>query len=662
MAGNAIIGALRVVLGADTAQLDKGLKDAQGSLSRFGSMVKTAGVAAVGALAGALGGVGYAIKGVIDEADNLGKLAQSIGIPVEELSKLKHVADLSGVGLEDLGKSVIKLSRSMSEVAGGNVTGAAAMAFSSLGISVRDAAGRMKSSDSVMGEVADKFADMKDGANKTALAVALFGRAGASMIPMLNQGSAAINEAKREAEDLGLVIDKKTSAAAEIFNDNLTRLARVMSGVWVQVSGQLAPELARLSTIFVNLAKDGGLAKSAAEFISGAMTFLSQEVAKVILTVQRLATEFVAFKEIFNFGSDKSIGERFEAFKKAGEETQRQFAQLKATFENDPIGNVDDALAALGSTLKDKVNKPLADAPALATSAKNALQSFLESQAKSTAAREAEVKAVGLETGAKERLKVVDQASLIAAQNRIALTPQMNAAIAATADAAAQAALKLEGMNLIQQSLAPHEVYRLELEKNRLALAAVGATAEQVGRVQQAAAEKAGTDWGTAGASIAGSMQKIGDAFSKESKSMAAVAKVAGVIQATISMFTGAAKALELPFPANLAAMATVLAQGAGLVASIKSQKVSGFATGGSFRVPGGMGGGDKVHAAFEPGEIVDVWRPGEGDRDQRGGGGRTMTEVTVNMAGEVFNRDTLRKLIDGLNDMGTDGYRLKIA
>ena len=45
MAGNAIIGALRVVLGADTAALDKGLKDAQSSIATFGRQLDTAAAA-----------------------------------------------------------------------------------------------------------------------------------------------------------------------------------------------------------------------------------------------------------------------------------------------------------------------------------------------------------------------------------------------------------------------------------------------------------------------------------------------------------------------------------------------------------------------------------------------------------------------------------------
>lgn len=144
---------------------------------------------------------------------------------------------------------------------------------------------------------------------------------------------------------------------------------------------------------------------------------------------------------------------------------------------------------------------------------------------------------------------------------------------------------------------------------------------------------------------------------------MATAAKVFGVIQGTISMFTGAAKALELPFPANIAAVAAVLAKGASLVASIKSQSVpKGMMTGGSFTVPG-SGGPDSQRVALDlsPGEQVDVWRPeqGGGPDPRRGAGGGNTYNLSVPIA-TTF--DALRSLIDGINAMNRDGYRLNVV
>lgn len=74
MAGGAVIGALRVVLGADTAALDKGLKNAEGSISKFSRQVGIAGAALAASMAAAMGGISVAVGKALADADNLGKL------------------------------------------------------------------------------------------------------------------------------------------------------------------------------------------------------------------------------------------------------------------------------------------------------------------------------------------------------------------------------------------------------------------------------------------------------------------------------------------------------------------------------------------------------------------------------------------------------------
>ena len=672
MAGNAVIGALRVVLGADTAALDKGLKGAQSSFSRFAGSMKSVGLVMAGAFAGVAGGVAAAVKSSLNEADKLSKMAQSVGVPVEELSKLKHAADLSDVSLESLSTSMVRLSKSMSEVAGG-ATGPASEAFKALGISVRTD-GTMKSSSQIMSEVADKFAGYSDGANKTALAVALFGRAGAAMIPMLNGGSAALEEAKREAEELGLVIDSKTAKAAEDFNDNLTRLSKVATGVTTQFAAHLAPSLSQVSTEMVKVAKDAQFLNQVSVGLEIGTKALASTVLVAVYAYKQFAT-FIgtvieAAVKLGNAdfsGALDSLKSGFAAVKSTALETVDSFKQLWSPPDttgivagfNLYIGKSKEAQAAAQSFL-DQQKK---DAPAVGTGSKDALQSFLDGQQKAIASRNAEAAAVGLAAGEMEKLKVQQQAELIAKQNNITLTDALNAKITATGEAAAAAALRLQGANLTEEMLLPWESFNLKLDRNRQLFEAGAISAETYGRANKKVAEDANADWATAGQSIAGSFQQIGQSFAKESKSMAMVAKIAGVVQSTISMFTGAAKALELPFPANLAAMAQVLATGAGIVASIKSTKTTGFKTGGSFTMPG-SGGQDSKRVALDltPGEQVDIWRPGEGGRDPRGGANGGLMEVTVNLVGEVFNKETYRKMIEGLNEMSADGYRLKIA
>jgi hypothetical protein len=661
MASNATIGALRVVLGADTAALDKGLKDAQGSLARFSAQMKNVGLVAAGALAGIIGGSAAAIKNAVNEADKLGKMAQSIGIPVEELSKLKYAAELSDISMESLGTSMVRLSKNMSAVAGG-AAGPAAEAFKALGVSVKNTDGTMKSSSVVLSEVADKFAGYQDGANKTALAVALFGRAGAAMIPMLNAGSAALEDAKKEAEEFGLVIDKKTAAAAENFNDNLTRLSKVASGFWTQVSAQLAPEMARLSNEMVRLAKDTALVQSAVSIAEGIMKTFG--VVTISATAwlkdwaQTLNAVVTAAKQFGNLDFSagiKTLSGSLQQTKAIFKESEDAIFRLLTPPEGPP---------ALAGKI-DEVNKSLRDAPALATGAKNALQTFLESQNKSIVARNAETATIGMEAGALERLKIVQQAELIAKQNSIALTPLLNAQIAQTAAAAGNAALALAGMRTTQENLEPMELYRQKLVEINAQLAAGAINAETYAAASAKAAMTVTQSYADGATTAISGFQQLASEFGKTNSKMAKGAQALAVVEALINTYVGFTKALAtIPPPLNYAAAAGVLAAGMAKVMAIKSQsvpQVNAF-TGGSFTVPG-SGGPDSrsMMMNLSPGEQVDIWRPGEGTGEQRGAGGAAPQPMTVQIA-DPFAREFWRRGLEQINSLTRDGYRLEVA
>lgn len=177
-------------------------------------------------------GLAYKVLGdftqALDTADQLNKLAKSTGIATEELSAYKYAADLSGVSIEETAKGINFLSRNMVEAAGGSKE--ASKGFELLGIAVRDSGGNLRSADAVMMEVAERFSRMKDGAAKTTLAMEIFGRGGAALIPMLNEGADGMAKMRSEAERMGLIVGGDTARAAEGLNDNLERLNKMISG------------------------------------------------------------------------------------------------------------------------------------------------------------------------------------------------------------------------------------------------------------------------------------------------------------------------------------------------------------------------------------------------------------------------------------------------
>ena len=211
----------------------KGLAGAAGGLSgALGSLVPLATGAGLAAMA----------KGAIDAADNMNDLSQKTGVSVESLSKFQQAANAGGTSIEGVGAAMIKLSKGMTT---GKMP--AIDALNELGINAKDASGKLKGTDQIMLEVADKFKSMPDGAGKTALALQLFGKAGADMIPMLNGGSKAIT-------DLSATMTGPFAKGADSLNDKLAALQGKLLGLGVQIGTALMPMLNVIADLVMGLA------------------------------------------------------------------------------------------------------------------------------------------------------------------------------------------------------------------------------------------------------------------------------------------------------------------------------------------------------------------------------------------------------------------------
>lgn len=201
----------------------------------FGPLAALASVAGFGGL----------IKSQIDLGDQLHKTSQKLGIAVEDLSAYQYAAKLSDVSNEQLTGGMAKLAKTMQDAAS-NKTGEAAIAFRALGVSVTDTAGNLRPLNLVLDEVSKRFEETRDGTNKTAMAMQLFGRSGAEMVPMLNSLRGLSEEARRT----GNVVSADFARKAEQFNDSMSRmekaagnLARMVAGPVVNALGEMTERI-----------------------------------------------------------------------------------------------------------------------------------------------------------------------------------------------------------------------------------------------------------------------------------------------------------------------------------------------------------------------------------------------------------------------------------
>lgn len=199
------------------------------------SLVKgiATGAAAVGAAAASLVSsiTGSAVK-VSEYGDNIDKMSQKIGISAESYQKWDYVMQRAGTSVDNLKtgmKTLITAAESGSD------------AFDKLGISQKEIASM--SQEELLEKTIKSLADMEEGAERTALATQLLGKAGMDLGPLLNSGSEAIMEQMQMAEDYGMVMSDKAVAASAVFQDSLTTFKGTIGGMRNSIFSEFLPSM-----------------------------------------------------------------------------------------------------------------------------------------------------------------------------------------------------------------------------------------------------------------------------------------------------------------------------------------------------------------------------------------------------------------------------------
>ena len=211
-------------------------------------------------------------KAFMDLVGTTNALQRIAGGTKEQVSGLSAAMQLSGVDATKATGALTIFSKNLGNAASdGEKT--AAMA-EKLGTSFLDASGQVKPMSEILPGLSDKFKSMPDGAEKTALAMQLFGRSGAAMLPFLNKGSAGIGELTDKARQMGLVVDDVSGKAFAKAKVSQREYAMSLQGLMVTIGGWFLPittalgNVDRQSIIPVIQAATGFLASHRAQFIA----------------------------------------------------------------------------------------------------------------------------------------------------------------------------------------------------------------------------------------------------------------------------------------------------------------------------------------------------------------------------------------------------------
>ena len=317
----------RIVIEA-TDNTQAGIASAnRGLASLMQQAVASRGALALLGGAGIVGGLAMITQQGLEAADSAGKLAQKMGTTVEEASALSYAAKLSAVDTGTLAKGMKGLSEKLVEASDG--ASDTARLFKLMGVDIKGG------TVPALEQVADYFAQLPDGATKTALAVKVLGKSGQEMIPFLNEGGAGIRRMKEEAKDLGLVIDGETAAAAQKFNDNLAAMKTGAEALAITLATKMAGALGNISEAMKAAYLDGGKLMALWVGLGGAADHIFGSAG--LSETQRIAKEMNEIQDRMR-QSGQRLQDAGDLIGKNGETTraaimagiQKDFNQLKA--------------------------------------------------------------------------------------------------------------------------------------------------------------------------------------------------------------------------------------------------------------------------------------------------------------------------------------------
>ncbi len=269
-------------------------------LSKVTSEFKGLASVSLAPLAGGIAAASAAIKSSIAETVAYGSAvddaSRSLGVATDRLQAFRYAATLGGSSAEEMDGALAKLNVQLAQAAAGKNKDVPEL-FEQMGIAMRDANGQMRTADDLLPEIADAIASQSTQAGKARIATLLFGKAGQNLIKTLNDGSAGLNNARKEAEKFGVIMDGEAVAAAAMFGDEMTKTRYAIKGVQMSIGSQLLPVLQPLleqfnawiasnrewiATTIAEAALDLGNALKEIDFkslVTGTIDFIKQCVA-----------------------------------------------------------------------------------------------------------------------------------------------------------------------------------------------------------------------------------------------------------------------------------------------------------------------------------------------------------------------------------------------
>lgn len=198
------------------------------------------------------GAITTAINNAINLGDQIGDMAEQIGVSAEFLQEFRYAAEEFGGSVEGADNALGKFNLSLGKAQQGNKSAMAA--YAALGVSVTDASGKARSAEAVYRDVADAIARVEDPTRQAALAMPIFGKGFQEIIGLLRQGAAGLDLTSAKAREMGLILSNEVIENLGNTEKKIRDLNTAMSVRFSQVVGENTESIGRMADEMARLA------------------------------------------------------------------------------------------------------------------------------------------------------------------------------------------------------------------------------------------------------------------------------------------------------------------------------------------------------------------------------------------------------------------------
>ena len=232
----------------DSDQFDKGLSGAEKSgkglasslEGTFGKIKKlAAGALSVAAIKKGVDAVLDLANATAEYGDRIDKQSQVLGMSRKAYQEWDYILGQNGASIDSMATSMKTLNSLVLNAAEGSEE--AKDTFAQLGLSIHEI--EQLNPEDQFEAVVRAFQKMPAGAQKSALAVKIFGKNGMELLPLLNQSATSIDELRAKAEEMGIIMSDDAVDASVAYGDAMDDLTRTFNGLKYSVGAKLLPAL-----------------------------------------------------------------------------------------------------------------------------------------------------------------------------------------------------------------------------------------------------------------------------------------------------------------------------------------------------------------------------------------------------------------------------------